>query len=388
MKNPKTILIILLALFFLMPAMANAFDYGFIISQNNGFGGPYVDNISTIIPHFSALLGNNGYFFASAGLSIEIEYGQFFPVPEILSTYLSWQISLFDINIGRMNYIDPLGYVAAGLFDGAGLSVNTQVGTFNVGVWYSGLIYKKRTNIAMTDNEKLLFSEPLVLTNFFDTFFSPARLISVIEWEHMDFLGLLRANAAFIGQSDLSGAGTTLNSQYLIAKASMPLNIFNFSAGLCLEFIQENGDGSAGFAADLGVNVKLPTKINDDLSFLLRFSTNSFLPISSIPMGNVFNVNVSGITLLSLKYNVLLHRTFSAGVSSTYFIRNDAENLKEYASDDGNLLGNEFYLHLNWRPFSDLQFGLGSGVFLPALGNAAPNTETIWRLDLSILFSF
>jgi len=40
-----------------------------------------------------------------------------------------------------------------------------------------------------------------------------------------------------------------------------------------------------------------------------------------------------------------------------------------------------------WSPASDLQINLGGGIFLPSLGNVAPNEKNFWRIEINAIFS-
>ena len=95
--------------------------------------------------------------------------------------------------------------------------------------------------------------------------------------------------------------------------------------------------------------------------------------------------------MLQVDYTAPLHDTLSAGISSSYFIRNDLTTYSGYplsveGSDDsgGSFLGNEFFLRLLWKPFSDISVNLGGGVFFPSLGDAAPKVDNIWRVELNV----
>jgi len=52
-----------------------------------------------------------------------------------------------------------------------------------------------------------------------------------------------------------------------------------------------------------------------------------------------------------------------------------------------SFLGGELFANLVWSPFSDMQYILGAGVFLPAVGNNWPGATAVWRIDFSTIFS-
>jgi len=230
--------------------------------------------------------------------------------------------------------------------------------------------------------------------DFFDTYFAPKRLAAALDWEHLSLGGPLQARAALIGQFDLGGSG--LHSQYLAGRLTLPLSAVTFSLGACLELLQDNGTFATAAAAELGVQLPLPTPVQDRFSFTARYSSGSsgdafaaFLPLTTKAQGDIIGVKLSGLSLLSLEYSARIIPALSANIGSTYFIRSDLETYTAYPITQGSggyFLGNEFYARLIWSPFSDLQINLGGGAFLPSLGDAAPDADAVWRLELNLVF--
>jgi len=396
------ILLFICLLCVLLPGMAGAKDFGVILDQSVGYGGigndSSVDFTGALIPRFSNLLGEKGEIYISMGIIAEYENENWFFVPELLRTDFTWLFGFGDFKAGRMYYSDPLGFIATGLFDGARISVNSELGTFSFGAWYTGLLHKKRANIAMTPREQQYFSLKLDLKDLQNTYFAPRRIVSALDWEHLSLGGPLQVRVTLLGQFDLYG-GERLHSQYAAGKITLPLDVFAFDLGGCLELIEDGGSFGTALAAELGIRVAPPTPLQDTLSLIARYSSGlngggqltAFLPVSTVAQGEVFEVKLSGISLVSLDYIARLHRTFSAGISSTYFIRSDLETYTEYplsVKSDGYFLGNEFFCRLMWNPYSDLQLNLGGGVFLPSLGNAAPGADMMWRVEFSFVFGF
>jgi hypothetical protein len=216
-----------------------------------------------------------------------------------------------------------------------------------------------------------------------------------LGWEHPALADLIRTNAAFIAQIDLNGRDDYLHSQYLTAKIGIPFNSFLFEAGGVLELAQTGSGSNTGLAGELGILWTLPTAFPSRLSFNGYFSGGSsaaFSPITAQLCGEVLEAMPSGISMLSLDYIARLHKTFSAGLTYSYFIRSDSKTFAGYPidiiDDDGSLLGNEFFARLIWAPFSDLQINMGGGVFIPAMGNAAPDREPQWRIKLAAVLVF
>jgi len=397
-----------LALCFLLVLvpLSHAIDFGVIVDQSAGYGGAGddtgVDYIGTIVPRFSTLIGDAGDLYVSAGFTVDYGDDVITFVPELLRTEFSWLFSFGDIKAGRMYYADPLGFIADGLFDGARVSLNTGIGTFGAGAWYTGLLYKRRAEIAMTAQEIEAYALEPDYKNFSNTYFAPRRLAAALDWEHLSLgsqgrLGPLQARAALIGQFDLGGGG--LHSQYIVGKVTLPLSVLSIDLGACLELLQDNGTFAAAAAAELGIQLPLPTPIQDRLSFTARYSSGgskddtftAFLPLTTKAQGEIFEVKLSGISLLSLEYVARIIPALSAGVSSTYFIRSNLETHTAYPpiqDGGGYFLGNEFYARLMWNPFSDMQINLGGGTFLPSMGNAASDAGAVWRVELNVVIGF
>jgi hypothetical protein len=141
-----------------------AFDFNLILDQSFGVGGTGnnsdFDYSGSLIPSFSGLVGGNGKFFLSAGIEAGYREDLTF-TPELLQTDLLLNFGRLDLRFGRMIQGDPLGFVATGLFDGARVSYDFEAGTLSGGVWYTGLQYKNRAMIAMTDKELETLAEPV-----------------------------------------------------------------------------------------------------------------------------------------------------------------------------------------------------------------------------------
>ena len=369
-----------------------ALDPGLMLDQSLEIGGIDSDaefvNKGIIIPRLSGLIGDNGGFYLSAGMNYQFEPVGL--VPELLRTDFNWRSGSFDFRIGRMLYSDPLGIIAQGLFDGARFSFDTGIGTFSAGAWYTGLLYKRRANIAMTLREQLHNARSLSINNYGNSYFAPRRVLSALEWEHQGIGAreMLMASMAVLGQFDLTDSN--LHSQYLALKLGIPIASFAFNLGGCFETLGLPDRLRLAYAAELEIAWR--TRFQR-LSLLGRYSsgktdyTVAFLPLSSIAQGYILKPSITGVSSASLDYTARLHRTFSIGLSSFYFILNDLETFSSFRSG-GNLLGAEFYGMLYWNPFSDLSINLGGGVFLPTLGNSITDIDNLWSVELKFIFSF
>ena len=347
-----------------------------------------------------------GEVFISAGLTAE--YGRHFfnlddtsqyeyvwrLVPELFRTEFSWLSDNWDLQLGRINYFDALGFIAGGLFDGARFSLHTRAGTFSAGAWYTGFLYRRRANIKMTPDELNANLVRVDFNDFANTYFAPSRALAALDWEH-PALGRFRTRASVLGQFDLTGA--ELHTQYLAVRTSLPAGAFLFDLGACLGFIQNSGDFRMAFAADFRTAWTFPAAFLSRVSFLARYASGEndtfapFLPVTSWDQGYLLRAKMSGLTKLSLDYTALFNRFFSMSLTSSYFIRNDLTTYTGFpirnADEGGHFMGNEFFGRFFWSPVTDLLLSLGAGVFIPALGNTRPEAGNLWRGELNLMLS-
>ena len=372
-------------------------DFGLVLDQTASYDGDKFDYKGILIPRFSALIGKNGGIYISLGANIQID--PFTVVPEILRTDFYWRQGGGEFRFGRMQYSDPLGFVANGLFDGLRFSYDTNsAGSFSAGAWYTGFLYKKRTNITMTPNELSSNSEDLDYSDFFNTYFAPKRVLAALDWEHPSLAELLRLKLSLLGQLDLSADEFKkgLHSQYFAGKLTLPLGIFFFDLGGCLELTEQSDEIKMSIAGEFGASLPFPTPFDDRLSFVGRFSSGvpegdtiieAFNPLTTITQGEVIEARLSGLSILTLAYNARFHRTFSLGLSASYFILSDLGGTCAVLGNEGWFGGCEFYGRAAWSPVSDIQLNLGGGVFLPKLGNAAPDGDIKWKIELNFILS-
>ena len=375
-----------------------AMDFGLLLDQDAGFGGlgtdTQFDYTGILIPRFSALIGETGDFTLSAGFRADYQGEAWALFPELLRTELTLRFGSGELKAGRMQYSDPLGFIAEGLFDGARYSHDTGIGSFSVGAWYTGLLYKNRINITMTGAELESSYVALDYGDFVNTYFAPRRLLSALGWEHPGLGDLVRADAALLGQFDLSGK-EELHSQYLALKFTLPYRDFVFDLGGSFELTELKEELGIAMAGELGAAWAPPLSFDSQLAFLGRFSSGvvedgsvvAFLPVTTSSQGEILKAKLSGLSMLSLEYTARIFRSFSAGLSSSYFIRSDLGTYTAGYGADGYFLGNEFYGRLIWSPLSDIMMKAGGGVFLPSLGNAAPDADPLWRVELNVIIS-
>ncbi|MDR2966023.1 MAG: hypothetical protein LBU88_09630 [Treponema sp.] len=408
----KTCFAIFLTILIFLPFSAKAGDFGLLLNQNVSYGNvasvsDELNYTANLLPRYSFLIkdGNDaiiGNFVFNAGLGIEYKRERFNFIPELLHTEFAVRFGAFGLNTGRMPYSDPLSYIVEGLFDGARITHSSSLGSFGFGAWYTGFLYKGFNSIDITEEDRTKNAQWLNYNYFSETYFAPARLIASFDWEHPSIAELIKLKAAIIGQIDLSDHEEKLHSQYLIIKAGLPLGRFLLEAGGSIQLSQEqlNDDPlqiSLAFAGELGLVWYMSTEFNSRLSFsgfLAGGRTSNFMgefiPVTSKSYGQIFEPKMSAITALRLNYSARATEAFGAGISASYFIRNDLISSNNYSigyKENGYFLGPEIYARVIWSPFSDLQLNLGGGVYLPFLGDAAPDAGILWNINLMAVFS-
>jgi len=365
------------------PSTLFAVDVGFVLDQKAEYSGMDDDTVfdytGVAIPRISGLVGDSGDFYVSAGLNFMNNPWSF--TPELLRTDFNWRSGGVDFTVGRMAYDDPLGYIASGLFDGGRVTFETDIGSFSVGAWYTGLLYKKRVNIEMTDNEYAAGNTDLDYDDFANSYFAPRRMLAAVDWEHNGLWEFAIARFSLLSQFDLTEE--KVNSQYLAGKIIIPYKAFSFNMGGCFELIEANDKTGSAYAVEASAAWRNPVHY---LSLGAKYASGesgaqaAFLPLTTNTQGHIFEPKLSGMAIIALDYTARLHETFSAGLYPAYYILTDS-------GDGGKALGGEIYAALYYSPMPDMGIILGGGAFLPSLGNAAPDGKTYWRVKLNVVLS-
>ena len=374
-------------------------DFGLLLDQTGGINGTGSntkgDYSVSLIPRFSAFLGDNSEFFMSASGTADYVDETWTLVPELLRTDFSFRFDSGDFRVGRMYYSDPLGLVTDGLFDGAKLGFYTPIGILSAGGWYTGFLYKNRANIVMTEKDAEDISTELDYSEFTDTYFASRRFLAALGWEHPNLGGRVRAKLTALAQFDNTGEG--LNTQYFIANMSVPFTSFIFDLGGCLELKELSGETKTALAGEIGFTWMTPASFDDRLALTGRTSSgsteamSSFVPVTTVAQGSILKPKITGLTTIALDYTARLAQSFALSLSSTYFIRNDFITFMNYPVSEGDpeayFMGNEFFGWLLWSPVSDLSINLGGGIFLPSMGNVAPDAYNLWRIELNVILA-
>jgi len=392
----KKIIVLLLLCF---PVCLRAFDFGIDLEQSLGVSGAgdesEIDYSAALIPHFAVSLGASADLYISAAFEAVYEREKFAFVPELLHTEISLRSGNFKMRAGRIPYADPFGFTVEGYFDGAQFLFDTKIGTFNLGSWYTGFLYKRNANITMTPNDSYSYDLDLDYDNFANTYFASKRVLMAFGWEHPSIAEAVRLRTAVFGQYDLNDSDI-YHSMYIAAKAAIPVNQFVITMGGCMQIAKIGDETGIGFAGEVAALWIIPASFYSQFSLIGRFSSGKtdgldpFIPITTISQGNVLEAKFSGISVFSLDYTAELHPAVSTGLTASYFIRSDKETFMVYpvdiADNKGTALGGEFFGRLTWDMLTDLSFNFGAGIFLPSMGDVNPKEEPQWYVELGLIF--
>jgi hypothetical protein len=397
---------VLLFLLLAIPGSVFSADFGLLLNQvpalESAAGETAPSYTGTLVPWFSMPLGGRSSLYLSGGVSIrytETEEWKF--IPELYRFEAVFRsASRAELKFGRVEFHDPSGYTASGLFDGLIASFNAGLGRIRAGAFYTGLLHKRTAHIAMTEAERADYDAPVDWAEG-ESYFAPSRALVFFEWEQA---GLIterdKLSLGLLGQwdvSDLFGFSAVppspyYHSQYLTARYIFPVHTsIDLNAGGAAELIEEEG-GAPGFALStfLGAGWLLPTALSDRLSLELRWASGNaglfkaFNPVSTRLQGRVLQARFSGLAVIEGRYNVRLASTVSTEIAALCFFRTD-ENTIADAVGSSYFLGTEVYGRCMWVPVPDLSLILGGGVFLPQ--GAYKGQELRWKGSLGLMVS-
>jgi len=354
-------------------------DVGLVVDQNaivsGTSGGAGFGYNGIAIPRITGLIGDAGDFYISGGFNFKSNPGSF--VPEFLRTDFIYRYGSMDFAAGRMAYDDPLGYVASGLFDGARFSQYTNIGKFSAGAWYTGLLYKERAKIEMTENEYAAYKADIDWNDFSNTYYAPRRFLAAVDWAYKGFLENAIAKLSLLSQFDLSEE--ELHSQYLVGKAIIPFGAFSIDLGGSFELIEANNKIGTALAVEaapawrnnvhyVSLGIKYASGESDGMA--------AFLPLTTNAPGQIWKPKLSGITMLSLDYTARLYETLSVGFYPAYYILNGSGN---NGRNGGEIFGAAY-----WSPSPEIGINLGAGA---SFGNVALDEKASWRVALNVVLS-
>ena len=249
----------------------------------------------------------------------------------------------------------------------------------------------------MTKSEQQSSFIKVDYNDFSNTYFAPSRILAAVEYDHPSLAGFIGLNISFLSQFD-TGVDK-LNSQYFTAALSVSGRKCIFDLGGCFELIEYNNETTPAFAADFGLTFILPTTPEKHIKFSGRYSSGvsedktygAFLPITTVNQGEIPEAKFSGLTLLCAEFTGRLTKPLSANLAFTYFIRSDKGTYRAYPAlgvdSEGLFLGGEIFGRLIFNISAGIRMNLGTGIFLPSLGNVNPDGSLKWRSNLGLVFS-
>jgi hypothetical protein len=392
----------------LAAARLYAWDIGFLLNQKPLFesaGERYFSYNGGFSSWFQTPLGEKADLYLSAGILMEYnerDVDKWKVLPEIYRFQAIVRPSgNLSLTIGRLQFFDPTGYIAGGLFDGISGYLGAGETGLTLSAFYTGLLYKKTANITMTAADLKDYNVELSAQNP-SSYFAPRRTAAAVNWEVPGlFFPRGEFEAGLLFQFDCTDLVEKLHSQYLSLDYRLPLaNQFTLDAGGVFEIMEWAGKGaSLGFAADAGFGWAPPTKIQDRLALGVKWASGevsdtirAFTPLSTISMGRVLKPKLSGLMLIEGTYTGRFHRTFSAELYTAYFMRTDDltfTDLDMKAVSSSYLLGGEIYGGITWAPISDVSLTAGGGAFFPQLGQVfVSNAKIKWLISMGLMIAF
>ena len=393
-------LLLLLILTVFITGITFSYDFGLLMDQRFEADNESFVYYPIFVPWFS-WNGDNGmsiYLSGILSLKHKSSYGGAgendgwgYPVllPEISRFCFMYRPNqnLF-VEAGRIIYSDCMGMTAYGLFDGVRAETGLPVGSLSAGLFFTGLLYKETAQIMMTEADAANFVER-------DNYFASNRFFANVRYDmplyNMPLSEYYMLSLEALFQFDLNGEKEVLHSQYGKAMIEFyPQDKASVAVGALFEVMESNDGVSAAFGALARFRMALPTSFDSGLRVTGKFSSGpssdssyGFTPVSSPAQGIVFPETISGLAMISADYTARITQTLLADAALLYFIRTYNDSLTE-----GNIYGCEIQASLAWQPLDDLRMTLGSGAFLPAMGNVYTNTQALWKIKASLILSF
>ncbi|MDR2258679.1 MAG: hypothetical protein LBE14_05975 [Treponema sp.] len=401
----KTPLFLCCILLFFIAGALFSLDYGGVVSQDLKLENSGLDksNVDTgyglkLTPWASLVLPNNLFLYLSASFTGQYELEEWKPLFEADRFELTWRPrpNIFA-EAGRFFYSDPLEIVAAGLFDGAAVSLGLGDNRLSLGAFYTGLLYKKTANIIMTSRDALDYAEA-------DYYWAPPRFFMSALYTKPGFISWRDTlTAGLIVQFDLRNEeDAKLHTQYAMVQYLWnPLDTLTFNLGGVFGLTHAGGGREYNYALTLKGDWALPTKMNDQFSLRFRYASGladnndaqgPFTPITTVSQSGVFSAGFSGLMALSGVFTLRPLEELSIVKETNFLMRTDLATFTAEGLDPGSeshLLGLEIVLSLIWTPLSDVGLTAGGGVFLPLPESAFySDTPPKWKISLGAILSF
>ena len=259
------------------PKSNTDFKIGFsLINDFEAYNG-FKSNRLKARPFLSLDFGDSVSLYLSGALILPLDEDEGFQIPVIEADQSYIRFGSYRRNwleLGRIYFSDPVGYIVDGIFDGMTFSLSSLTG----GVYYSGLIYKETAKITMDNNEFLDYDDD-------DIKFAPSRLIGSLEWYIGNYYNFNMVLAG-LAQFDLRDTPKRLNSQYITGTFRFYSNSIFFDAGIAAGFLKTGEDASKfslAFSVDLDYFIIDDIKVYMGLRWFsgaINETITPFVPIS------------------------------------------------------------------------------------------------------------
>ncbi|QQO07996.1 hypothetical protein [Breznakiella homolactica] len=375
-----------------------AWDYGLVLNQTPKYTHDGFEYVGTFTPWVSALFGDNIDLYVSGFIKLKYEDDEFSFIPDLGRTEVLYRHSSgMTLGAGRMDYMDPAGMVASGLYDG--FSGNFRFGnglSFRANALYSGLVNKKNAEIVLSPADADDFADD-------DRFLAPSRALASGILTIPGLFGVHNElSVGLIGQFDLGFDDIWYHSQYLSVNydfnrvRNLELSL-DLSAALAEYSFEDETELEFTAAASLEALYRLPVSRPASVFAGVRWASGDsgpfspYKPVNVLSQGKVFTPNLSGLTKINLGAGVRVTEKIYTELLANYFLRTDMTTVSDEDIDpdsDSYALGGEIYASLIWAPVSDVSFILGGGAFLPQLGDAfVSDADVQWLVSLAVVLS-
>ena len=384
--NKKFIAVIIFIFLLTVPVFSQ--DFGLVLNQKAVFASLGDGYTVSAIPWFASPLGKNAGLYLSCGFSVSYEDNEWNSLFEIYRFEAGYTpVDNLTFTLGRQNFHDSFGFIMTGLFDGVSIEWGIRGGRLNLGLFYTGLLYKKNVSILLSEKD---------LINYFDNdiYFASRRITGGINYEKTSIFDT-HANFWLSGifQFDVNDTNDRIHSQYIASKIAVPLtSSLNLQGGGAFSLLQEE---EIRFAFALSADLQLLFPIGSIPSLFElggRYSCGrrdklaAFTPITGEALGRVLRPNLSGIAIVQSAYTIRPHHTFFTELYAAYLFRTDTVSFvpNDINTESGSpLLGTELCLGFSWMPFSDIILNLNGGVFLPQKGAFTNDAKLQYRIELT-----
>ena len=394
---------------FLSALPAHTLDFGLALSQtlktsNEAAGSePALSYTPVTAPWVGGPLGDSFTLYLSGKVGFEYtaasgssRWREPLPLPELDRGELTWRASAaLSLTLGRQRVEDPAALAVSGLYDGLSAAFSAGGSRFSAGAWYSGFLYKDTADILITNRDRAEHATPYALDA---SYFASRRALVSFSWENSGPRSSLALG--LLGQADLNAGEDRLHSQYLSGRWTLRFSSLSPEASAVFGVAEtQDGEPPVFFAAALGVSWTPSGALDDTLTLRGLYSSPSagrlspFIPVNTLPQGQVFTPALGGLSLVRAVYRVRPVSALGLSAQCAYFVRTDTVSFRDDREPgklkaDGYFLGGEVWAAAQWTPLPDLALSLGGGAFFPGLGDAfVPEAAIRWKAALTLIAS-